>query len=72
MAIVTYVRTIKYVAEILGVQSFSRRSHRDLMAWWRETPLIVVCSTDFCEQHDHGSRAKAQNEAESSRWRASS
>jgi hypothetical protein len=34
--------------------------------------LIVLCSTDFCGLHDHASRAKARNEAESSRWNASS
>ena len=34
--------------------------------------LIVFCSTDFCGLHDHGNRAKARNDAESSRWNASS
>lgn len=34
--------------------------------------LIVFCSTDFCGLHDHGSRAKARSDAESSRWKASS
>lgn len=34
--------------------------------------LIVFCSTDFCGLHDQGSRAKARNDAESSRWKASS
>jgi hypothetical protein len=34
--------------------------------------LIVLCSTDFLGVHDHGSRAKARNDAESSRWNASS
>jgi hypothetical protein len=34
--------------------------------------LIVFCSTDFCGLHDHGRRAKARNEAESSRWNANS
>lgn len=34
--------------------------------------LIVFCSTNFYGHHDHGSRAKARKEAESSRWKASS
>src|SRR3954447_21766036 len=34
--------------------------------------LIVLCSTDFFGLHDHGSRAKARNDAESSRWKANS
>lgn len=34
--------------------------------------LIVLCSTEFRGLHDHGSRAKARNEAESSRWNANS
>jgi hypothetical protein len=34
--------------------------------------LIVLCSTDFLGVHDHGSRANARNDAESSRWNASS
>lgn len=34
--------------------------------------LIVLCKTDFFGLHTHGSRAKARNEAESSRWKASS
>src|SRR5438128_10560835 len=29
--------------------------------------LIVLCSTDFLGDHDNGSRAKARNDAESSR-----
>ena len=29
--------------------------------------LIVFCSADFCGLNDHGSRANARNEAESSR-----
>jgi hypothetical protein len=33
---------------------------------------IVLCSTDFFGLQAHGSRAKARNEAESSRWKASS
>jgi len=33
---------------------------------------IVWCSTDFFGDHANGSRAKARNEAESSRWKASS
>lgn len=33
---------------------------------------IVFCSTDFWGLHDNGRRAKARNEAESSRWNASS
>src|SRR3954468_12099974 len=31
--------------------------------------LIVLCSTDFFGLHAHGRRAKARNEAESSRWK---
>src|SRR3954452_12040838 len=34
--------------------------------------LIVLCSTDFFGLHAHGRRAKARNEAESSRWKANS
>src|SRR4051794_29954341 len=34
--------------------------------------LIVLCSTDFLGLHAHGRRAKARNEAESSRWKANS
>jgi hypothetical protein len=34
--------------------------------------LIVCCSTDFFGLHAQGSRAKARNDAESSRWKASS
>ena len=33
---------------------------------------IVLCSTDFFGLQPQGSRAKARNEAESSRWKASS
>jgi hypothetical protein len=29
--------------------------------------LMVLCSTDFLGDHDNGSRAKARNDAESSR-----
>jgi hypothetical protein len=29
--------------------------------------LMVLCSTDFFGDHDNGSRAKARNDAESSR-----
>src|SRR4051812_10984191 len=34
--------------------------------------LLVLCSTDFFGLQGHGSRAKARNDAESSRWKASS
>jgi hypothetical protein len=34
--------------------------------------LIVACSTDFFGLKPQGSRAKARNDAESSRWNASS
>ena len=34
--------------------------------------LMVLCSTDFFGVHDKGSRAKARNDVESSRWKASS
>ena len=34
--------------------------------------VIVFCSTDFFGLHPQGSRAKARNDAESSRWNASS
>jgi hypothetical protein len=34
--------------------------------------LMVPCSTDFFGVHASGARAKARNEAESSRWNASS
>jgi type III restriction enzyme len=34
--------------------------------------LMVLCSTDFFGLKPNGSRAKARNEAESSRWKASS
>jgi hypothetical protein len=34
--------------------------------------LIVLCRLDFFGTHDTASRAKARNEAESSRWNASS
>lgn len=34
--------------------------------------LIVLCSADFLGVHDHASRANARNDAESSRWNASS
>ena len=34
--------------------------------------LIVLCSTDFFGLQGHGSRAKARNDAESSRWKANS
>jgi hypothetical protein len=33
---------------------------------------IVLCSADLFGLQAHGSRAKARNEAESSRWKASS
>ena len=33
---------------------------------------IVWCNTDFFGDHAKGRRAKARNEAESSRWKASS
>lgn len=34
--------------------------------------LMVFCSTDLCGLQDNGRWAKARNEAESSRWNASS
>jgi IS5 family transposase len=34
--------------------------------------LIVRCSTDFCGLHAYGSLPNARNDAESSRWNASS
>jgi hypothetical protein len=59
------------------VSSFSRRasvSSARLIASQLSAriALMVWCSTDFLGHHPTGSRAKARNEAESSRWKASS
>ncbi len=57
--------------------SFSRRAlltTARLIASQLAAPiaLIVLCSTDFFGDHPKGNRAKARNDAESSRWKASS
>ena len=56
----------------LPVSTFSRRalaSRLRLIASQvsARMALMVLCSTDFFGVHDSGSRAKARNEAESSR-----
>src|SRR5512133_171393 len=64
--------TVLSIRTIVALSSFPRRAlsatARLIASQLVELiALMVLCSTDFLGDHDNGSRAKARNDAESSR-----
>ena len=54
-------------ASIFSWRALASRARLIASQVWARMALIVLCNTDFFGVHDSGSRAKARNEAESSR-----